>query len=81
MNNREKQNLDNYITRHYGEDQFEDDSLFTKWMEAVDAAVESRMGCSVYDLPDCCFRGWFDGHMSATGAARKAIRMAKGEME
>lgn len=49
---------------------------FETWMRAVDAAVESKAGVSVHDLPDCCFRDWYDAGTTATTAAKWALRAA-----
>ena len=45
-------------------------------MKDVDSAVGAICGLSVYDLPDCCFRDWYDDGVSAVGAARRAIKAA-----
>lgn len=50
---------------------------FEKWMKLVDLAVEDKTGLSVYDLPDCPFRDWFDSGKKASTAANKAIKMGK----
>lgn len=49
---------------------------FEDWMELVDRQVSATMGVSVYDLPDCAFRTWYDDGMSVTKAAAKVIRNA-----
>jgi hypothetical protein len=51
---------------------------FDTWMKLVDKAVYARLGCSVHDLPDCCYRDWYDQGDRALTAARKAIRVAEG---
>ena len=53
---------------------------YETWMEAVDEAVWSKAGCSVYDLSDCCFADWFDRGVSPKCAAAKAIRASGGEI-
>ena len=52
-------------------------TTFDQWMEYVDKWVAMLAGCSVYDLPDCCFADWFADGMAAKTAARKAIKAAK----
>ncbi len=52
---------------------------FDLWMHEVDTYVERYLGCSVYDLPDCCFGDWYGDGTRASTAARMAIRNAKGE--
>lgn len=51
---------------------------FEEWMKAVDAAVQAKVGLSVHDLADCCFRDWYDDKVSPASAAKRAI---KAEME
>ena len=50
---------------------------FEAWMREVDLTVVRRTDVSVYDLPDCCFRVWYEGGMSARVAAIEAIANAK----
>lgn len=58
------------IYRSAGEREFKD------WMNKVDASVGAKVGLSVYDLPDCAFRDWFEDGVRAGAAARSAIRAA-----
>lgn len=58
-----------------------DDTRFALWMADVNDEVEKLLGLSVYDLPDCCYRDWFEDGMSPSAAARKAIRYAKAEAD
>ena len=46
---------------------------FDLWMQRVDAAVQRQVGVSVYDLPDCCFRDWYDDDLTPNEAAEVAI--------
>jgi hypothetical protein len=50
---------------------------FDEWMAEVDNAVERIAGMSVHDLPDCCFRDWFDDDVKPVSAARRSIREAQ----
>ena len=54
-------------------------TTFADWMAKVDAIVYRKQGCSVHDLPDCCFADWYDDDMSPARAAAKAIRSAREE--
>jgi hypothetical protein len=54
---------------------------FGEWMRLVDAAVWSRAGCSILDLPDCPFRDWYDEGLTPRDAAQRAIRNANDEDE
>lgn len=49
---------------------------FEEWMALVDAAVQSRTGMSADDLPDCCYRDWYDDGLSPKQAAIRAIKAA-----
>lgn len=50
---------------------------FPEWMKAVDEIIERRLGLSSADLPDCCYRDWYDEGVSPLTAAVRAIRNAK----
>jgi len=52
-------------------------STFAEWMKKVDALVWTRAGCSVHDLPDCCFGDWFDDGLTPGSAANEAILCAQ----
>ena len=58
-----------------------DEQAFQSWMRAVDGYVDGVAGCSVYDLPDCTFRDWFDSGMGAEQAARECIAAARADSE
>jgi hypothetical protein len=49
---------------------------FEQWMTAVDAAVERLCGLSASDLPDVCYRDWYEDGISPATAARRAVRNA-----
>jgi len=49
---------------------------YEAWMQLVEREVAKSCGMSVSDLPDCCFRDWYEDEMPAKSAARKAIRYA-----
>ena len=51
----------------------QDGKRFERWMEQVDGVVGEVVGVSVYDLPGCCYRDWYDSGISATEAAQWAI--------
>jgi hypothetical protein len=45
-------------------------------MKEVNEACD-RIACvSVNDLPDCCFRDWFEDDVKPVQAARRAVRNA-----
>ena len=47
---------------------------FEEWMAEVDHFCYAKAGLSIYDLPDCCFRDWYDDGMSPRRAAADALR-------
>jgi len=51
--------------------------MFEQWMNKVDTIVWQTVGCSVYDLPDCLYRVWYDDEMSASEAAKRAIERGR----
>lgn len=50
---------------------------FEQWMNEVDYAVEQEVGCDTRDLPDCCYRDWYDEGATPLQAAKRAIKRAK----
>ena len=46
---------------------------FEKWLAHVDSIIESEVGLSLSDLPDCPYRDWFDSAMGSRTAAARAI--------
>ena len=54
---------------------------FDSWLVAVDDAVQAYCGLGRDDLPDCCYRDWYDDGYSPQRAAKAAIRRAKGSDE
>jgi hypothetical protein len=55
-----------------------DTSTFDEWMARIDRLVYLR-GLSVYDLPDCPFRDWYDKRVRPIRAANKALANAGAE--
>lgn len=54
-----------------------DKPTFEQWMERVDASSFYYAGLSVYDLPDCNFRDWYEDEVSPGRAARMARKAAR----
>jgi hypothetical protein len=53
---------------------------FDAWMREVDRQIVRRsFGCTSADLPDCCYRDWYDDGLPAKVAAGRAMRNAGGE--
>ncbi len=53
---------------------------FEDWMRRVDAVITGRLcGLVSSDLPDCCYRDWFDAGVGPPEAARRAIANANDE--
>lgn len=52
---------------------------FEQWMDLVNQNVESKLGLSTADLPDCCYRDRYEDGASPKQAASRAIRNARDE--
>jgi hypothetical protein len=51
---------------------------FEVWMTKVDNEIASRcMGMTSADLPDVCYRDWYDDGVSPKSAAGRAIKSAQ----
>lgn len=50
---------------------------FDEWFAAVDAACRSKYGVSIHDLPDCCYRDWYEARVTPKGAASRAWKLAQ----
>jgi hypothetical protein len=50
---------------------------YDEWMAEVNRIVGEKVGLSTDDLPDCCYRDWYDNGVSARAAASRAIKNAK----
>jgi len=46
---------------------------FKQWMKALDDLTWNMVGMSIHDLPDCCYRDWYDDKVSPTEAVERAI--------
>ena len=53
-----------------------DSPTFERWMDRVDGLVWTCAHLSVYDLPDCLFRIWYDERLRPVRAAARAVRRA-----
>ena len=51
---------------------------FLAWEKQVDQEVIALVGCSLYDLPDCPTRDWFEAGVKPKAAAKRATRVLKG---
>ena len=49
---------------------------FEEWMKMVDTVLANRdlYGLTSADLPDCCYRDWFDDGISPKSAATMALK-------
>ncbi len=50
---------------------------FEDWMKQIDAIISARTGLTHDDLPDVCYRDWYEDGMSPKRAASAAIANAK----
>lgn len=46
---------------------------FEAWMRKVDAHVSARTGLDTSDLPDMCYRDWFDDEYTPQMAAEEVF--------
>jgi hypothetical protein len=53
---------------------------FAQWLACVDHWLLARTGMVSADLPDCCYRDWFEDGVTPRQAASRAIRAAKNEL-
>jgi len=56
-----------------------DNPTFEQWMSRVDKFVGYR-GLSVYDLPDCNYKAWYDRRVRPIRAANRALKNAGGDL-
>jgi len=49
---------------------------FEEWMKEVDHQISIATYMTSADLPDCCYRDWYDDGVTPKAAAKKAIRNA-----
>jgi hypothetical protein len=49
-------------------------TTFESWMEAVNGLVFTHFILEAYDLPDLCYRDWFESGITPMIAARKTIK-------
>ena len=49
---------------------------FQEWMHVVSAEIEALTGLWAEDLPDVCYRDWYEDGVGPKSAARRAIRYA-----
>ena len=52
---------------------------FDEWLRATDLCAETKYGLSLADLPDCCYRDWYDAGYTPSWAARAAVRFARSD--
>jgi len=53
---------------------------FAAWKMAVNAEIGRRAGLSADDLPDCCYRDWYEDGVSPKSAAGRALREAGADL-
>ena len=49
---------------------------FEQWIAKVDEILVKRVGLGRDDLPDCCYRDWYDDGVSPSVAAKRAMEDA-----
>lgn len=58
-------------TPYYGSDL--DEYAFNEWMRNVDAELAAKLGAVSDDLPDQCYRDYFDSGMSPGDAVEEVL--------
>ena len=53
------------------------EGAFQEWMARVDAVLAEQAGLLSEDLPDCCYRDWYDDGLKPWEAAEKALDEAQ----
>jgi hypothetical protein len=51
---------------------------YKQWLDKVDDTMYRRIGLSVYDIDDYCYRDMYENGSTPAQAATAAIRYAKG---
>ncbi|MES2367034.1 MAG: hypothetical protein V4563_14255 [Pseudomonadota bacterium] len=51
-------------------------TTFEAWMQQVNSYIDSLCGMTTDDLPDVCYRDWFEDGLKPASAAKRAIRNA-----
>jgi hypothetical protein len=46
---------------------------FKDWVSQVNRVLLANVGVTLDDLPDCCYRDWYDDGVSPVRAARMAL--------
>jgi hypothetical protein len=49
---------------------------FEEWMKEVDRVIMEKVFLTSDDLPDCCYRDWYEDGVSVRNAANRAIKSA-----
>ena len=52
----------------------DDNPSFEDWMSRIDRFIGRALGLSIYDLPDCHYREWYERRMRPSRAAARAVR-------
>ena len=50
-----------------------DTRTFEQWMQAIDSLISRYFGLSIYDLPDCTFKDWYEDRLRPIHAANLAL--------
>ena len=57
-----------------------DNPTYEDWIGRVDDILHRTRGCSLFDLPDCPTRDWYDKRVRPIRAANKALKWAGAEV-
>lgn len=56
------------------------ETAFAAWMDKIDACLIRKCGIGSADLPDFCYRDYFDDGESPSAVARMVLREAMADM-
>jgi hypothetical protein len=56
-----------------------DNPSYERWLERVDSLVSRACGLTTGDLPDCCYRDWYEDRVRPIWAAKRALKNAGSE--
>ncbi|HUS47381.1 MAG TPA: hypothetical protein VM098_04645 [Phycisphaerae bacterium] len=52
---------------------------YEAWRAAADQRMQAKHGIALDDLPDCCYRDWYNDGVSVASAVKKAVSNAGGD--
>ena len=56
------------------------DAGFDAWKAKVNHFCVRKCGMTTDDLPDCCYRDWYEDGVTASSAAARAVRAVRDDL-